>query len=157
MALMRIILAHILITLSLAAQAWAFSGTVERVHDGDTITVDGTRVRLYGIDAPELAQPGGKDSRDFLASLVLGREVRVWKKDKDDYGRVVGVVILPDGREANAELVKAGHAWVYTKYCRGCYGLKIAQTSARFRGLGLWAAKRPVPPWQWRKSHRRHR
>ncbi|MFZ5425740.1 MAG: thermonuclease family protein [Thermodesulfobacteriota bacterium] len=154
---MRKALAQTLVMLLLAAQAWAFTGRVENVHDGDTVTVDGRRVRLHGIDAPELAQPGGERSREFLEALVLGRQVRVTPKDRDDYGRIVGVVVLPEGLDVNAEMVKAGHAWVYSKYCRGCYGLKLAQASARMRGLGLWSEPGPIPPWQWRKTHRRHK
>lgn len=154
---MKKILVSILIATAMAAQAWAFTGTVTRVHDGDTVTVDGKRVRLYGIDAPELAQPGGVEARDFLAARLTGRTVRVLKKDKDDYGRVVGVVLLPEGEEVNSLMVRSGHAWVYSQYCRDCFGLKLVQAYARAKGLGLWAGPDPVPPWKWRKDHRRSR
>jgi len=154
---MRTALALVLVALLAAAEALAFSGTVEKVHDGDTVTVEGVRVRLFGIDAPELSQPGGRQSRDYLASLALGRVVRIERRDTDAYGRLVGVVVLPGGDEAGAMMVKAGHAWVYTLYCDRCYGLKLAQAAARMRGLGLWAAPRPVPPWKWRKTHGRTR
>lgn len=138
-------------------QAWAFTAMVERVHDGDTVTVDATRIRLYGIDAPELAQAGGKASRNYLSSLVEGERVEVFPKDIDAYGRTVAVLRLPDGRDVNALMVAAGHAWVYTQYCRNCYAMSLSQTVARFKGLGLWSGKRPVPPWVWRKKHRRTR
>ena len=154
---MKKTLVSFLIVTAMAPQAWAFNGTVSGVRDGDTVTVSGKRVRLFGIDAPELSQPGGEDARDFLASHAQGRTVRVEKKDRDDYGRVVGVVLLPDGTELNALMVKSGHAWVYTKYCRDCYGLQLAQAFAKARKLGLWAGERPVPPWKWRKSHGRRK
>lgn len=159
MALVKISLALIL-TLVLSAwtvQAWAFTAMVEHVHDGDTVTVDATRIRLYGIDAPELAQAGGKASRDYLTSLVEGERVEVIPKDTDSYGRTVAVLRLPDGSDVNALMVAAGHAWVYTQYCRNCYALSLSQTVAKFKGLGLWSQKRPVPPWVWRKKHRRTR
>lgn len=146
-----------LILTAWTVQAWAFTAMVERVHDGDTVTVDATRIRLYGIDAPELAQAGGKASRSYLSSLVEGERVEVIPRDIDAYGRTVAVLRLPDGRDVNALMVAAGHAWVYTQYCRNCYAMSLSQTVARFKGLGLWSGKRPVPPWVWRKKHRRTR
>lgn len=143
-----------LILTVLSAQAWAFTGAVTRVHDGDTLTVDGRRVRLFGIDAPELDQPGGAASREYLARLVQGRSVEVVEKDIDAYGRVVGVVLAHDGREVNAMMVRAGHAWVYRTYCRDCAELKRDEALARREGLGLWGEPRPVPPWKWRKQSR---
>lgn len=140
-----------------AVQAWAFTATVECVHDGDTITADAARIRLYGIDAPELAQAGGKASRDYLAALVDGRSVEIIPQDTDAYGRTVAVVRLPEGRDVNAVMVEAGHAWVYAQYCRNCYVMSLSQAVAKFKGLGLWSGKRPVPPWVWRKIHRRTR
>lgn len=138
-----------------AAQAWAVRAMVVAVHDGDTITVnDGVRVRLFGIDAPELAQPGGRESREYLAGLVLRKQVELIVRDTDQYGRTVAVVQLLDGREANALMVQAGHAWVYRKFCRPCYGMRLDETTAKMKGLGLWAGPRPVPPWVWRKRHR---
>lgn len=137
------------------ASAHAFTGKVESVHDGDTITVDGVRVRLSGIDAPELAQPGGRASREYLAAMVLGAPVEIIPQDRDKYGRVVAEVRL-EGTDVNAEMVKAGHAWVYRQYCHTCFGLRMAETAARWRGIGLWADPSPVPPWMWRKQHRRN-
>jgi len=138
-----------------AASARSFQGGVQRVNDGDTITVDGVHVRLFGIDAPVLAQAGGHEAREYLRALALGKRVEVAEKDTDAYGRTVAVVTLPDGSELNAEMVRAGHAWVYRNYCRPCYGLRLAETAARLRGLGLWADPAPMPPWQWRREHRR--
>ncbi|GFK93540.1 hypothetical protein NNJEOMEG_01374 [Fundidesulfovibrio magnetotacticus] len=155
---MKTRLAAVFLLSVVAAQAWAFSGRVSNVHDGDTITVDGTRVRLYGIDAPELAQPGGHASRDFLASLVEGRSVEVKVVDTDAYGRKVGLVRAPGADDVNAAMVKAGHAWVYRKYCQNCYAMLLAEKLARYRSLGLWDEPgKPVPPWVWRKRHGRTR
>ncbi|WP_243358343.1 thermonuclease family protein [Fundidesulfovibrio terrae] len=153
---MTIRLVSFAIAMFLAAQAWAFTGTVQRVHDGDTVTVDDVRVRLYGIDAPELDQPGGKEARQYLASLAQDRAVEVLPRDVDAYGRTVGVLLLLPGRQdLNAAMVKAGHAWVYKQYCRDCTALTISETWARLQGLGLWAKEGPVAPWVWRNKHRR--
>lgn len=157
MARLKLRLASILITtLALATQAWAFTGIVSSVHDGDTVTVGRTRIRLNGIDAPELDQPGGKASRDYLAGLVLGRSVEIIPKDMDTYGRTVAVILLPDGRSVNSAMVAAGQAWVYRHYCRSCYGMRAEESLARLKGLGLWSESRPIPPWVWRKNQRRH-
>ena len=71
------------------------SGRVVRVADGDTITIindqkQQTKIRLYGIDAPEKAQDFGNKSREKLASLVAGRNIDVMVMDIDRYGRNVG-------------------------------------------------------------------
>jgi len=155
---MKTRLAAVFCLLFVAAQAWAFTGNVVNVHDGDTITVGETRVRLHGIDAPELNQPGGRQSRDFLASLVDGKQVEVSVQDTDGYGRKVGLVRVRGVGDVNAAMVEAGHAWVYRKYCDGCYGMRLAEGLARYRKLGLWAGPgKPVPPWTWRKRHGRTR
>ena len=148
-------LAVFLVLTLCSAQAWAFLARVVAVHDGDTITVDdGVRVRLFGIDAPELAQEGGRESRRYLAELVLHQRVELTVKDTDQYGRGVAQVRLEDGRDVNALMVQAGHAWVYRKFCRPCYGMRMDETAAKWKGLGLWAQSRPVPPWVWRKRHK---
>ena len=150
-----LLIVWLLILTACASQAGDFAGFVQRVHDGDTIAVEGVKVRLYGIDAPELAQPGGEAARDHLRALVLGQRVHVAFMDKDSYGRTVGRVFLPDGSDVCAEMVRAGHAWVYRKYCRDCRDLLTAESLARWRGIGLWSEKAPTAPWQWRKQHRR--
>ncbi|MEY4001578.1 MAG: hypothetical protein RI968_696, partial [Pseudomonadota bacterium] len=86
----------------LSAGLWASEivGKVIAVSDGDTITVlapgnKPTKIRLAGIDAPESKQPFGQKSRQHLADMVFGKEVRVQVVNKDRYGRIVGVVYLP--------------------------------------------------------------
>ena len=78
------------------------TGRVVAVTDGDTIKVlDSTntqhKVRLTGIDAPERGQPYGTASRDHLASMVAGKDVRVESKKNDRYGRVLGKVWVQPG------------------------------------------------------------
>ncbi|GAB6036802.1 thermonuclease family protein [Fundidesulfovibrio butyratiphilus] len=150
-----LLIGWLLILTACTSQTGDFAGAVQRVHDGDTLLVDGVKVRLYGIDAPELAQPGGEASRDHLRALVRGGRVKVVFMDKDAYGRVVGRVFLPDGSDVCAEMVRTGHAWVYRKYCRDCRDLLAAEALARWRGIGLWSEKAPTPPWQWRRQKRR--
>lgn len=139
----------------------SFIGRVSRVGDGDTLQLllaeDGPeiRVRLYGLDAPELDQPQGREARDFLARLVLDQEVRVEKQEVDQYGRVVGRV-FSSGLSVNLTLVASGQAWVYEQFCQEpvCRQMRAEEASARRKKLGLWAQDRPQPPWQWRQSQR---
>lgn len=147
------------------ATADSFIGRVIRVGDGDTFDIafgeagEKVRVRLYGLDAPELAQPHGREARDFLSKLLLNREVRVDKEDLDQFGRVVGQV-FDSGLSINLTLVASGHAWVYERYCQApiCHQMKNEENQARQKKLGLWGQPDPQPPWQWRQSQSdRHR
>ncbi len=134
-----------------------FTGRVIDVHDGDTVTVlmpDGTskcKIRLYGIDAPELAQAGGPESRDHLAALIGESEVLVSVVSRDNYGRSVCRIFV-DGLDVNKAMVLDGWAWHYQAYARKEKDLEAAQSMARERGRGLWASPSPVPPWEYRKK-----
>jgi micrococcal nuclease len=82
------------------------------VYDGDTITVaNNEEVRLIGIDAPELSEPGGDISRDFLACLVLNKRVTLVKgvENTDSYERLLRYVYV-DGICINEEMIKNGYA-----------------------------------------------
>ncbi len=89
------------------------SGIVVHVVDGDTLDVEGLgRVRLVGINAPEVGQPGYEEAKSFLTQLCLGEVVTVDVDDRhprDRYGRVLAVIIV-DGRNVNAELLNEGLA-----------------------------------------------
>ena len=97
-----------------------FSGKVVGVSDGDTITVlrDRTpiKVRLNGIDCPEMGQDFGSRAKSVASELAFGKVVTVHPSWKDRYGRTVADVILPAGRVLNHELVRRGVAWWCRKY-----------------------------------------
>jgi endonuclease YncB( thermonuclease family) len=104
-------------------------GVVKKVADGDTLTVvirDGTkfRVRLYGIDAPEIrhekkpGQPYGKEAKAALMGMVLGQKVRLDIIERDQYKRMVGIVYLGN-LNVNEEMVREGWAWAYREYRKG--------------------------------------
>ena len=142
------------------AYAAEIHGTVIKVYDGDTITVlDAARrqhkIRLSGIDAPELKQAFGRASRQHLADQVAGRTVVIEWSKRDKYNRIVGKILL-DGRDINISQIEAGLAWHYKKYAseqsavdRERYAW--AETRARAAQSGLWRDKRPLPPWEYRK------
>ncbi len=98
------------------------------VSDGDTITVlhsgKGERIRLHGIDCPEKRQAFGNRAKQFTSKLVFAKTVTVQPVDRDRYGRTVGVVLLPDGRSLNHELVSAGLAWMYRRYTKRGLGFR---------------------------------
>ena len=131
-------------------------GTVTLVHDGDTITVNGQSIRLDSIDAPELLQAWGVQSRDHLAALVLNQRVTVTYAKKDLYERVVGTVFKPDCTNVSLKQVSSGAAWYYEAYqceieirLRKAYA--SAQTSARAAALGLWGTPAEAP-WVFRNG-----
>ena len=154
----RLLVALLSLALPVAALA-GLSGRVVAVHDGDTLTLDDhgkkVRVRLDGIDAPELAQRYGKSSRSALTRLCRGRAAVVSERTKDEEGRVLGTVTCggPDGVDANAEQVKQGLAWVYRTYLPLGSPLYELEANARLTQRGLWRDKNPVPPWEWRQQH----
>jgi micrococcal nuclease len=140
----------------LSAQAW--EGKVVGVTDGDTITVlqekNPIKVRLYGIDCPEKRQAFGTRAKQFTSDLVFGKMVDVETVDVDRYKRTVGIVRLPDGTVVNQEIIRAGYAWVYARYCKKsiCLEWKTLESEAASEKRGLWKDEKPVPPWEWRRE-----
>jgi endonuclease YncB( thermonuclease family) len=144
----------LLLSLALIATgSYAGDLRVDRVVDGDTIYLsDGSKIRLYGIDAPERRQPHGLKARDALATMAAG-PVQVQKMDVDRYGRTVAVVWI-DGRNVNRELVEMGAAWVYDRYCKAdfCDAWDTLEDRARTHRRGLWADPDALEPWKWRRK-----
>lgn len=157
---MKIFLFLIMLT-AIASSAAAFTGTVVRVSDGDTIVVQGAigdpvKVRLYGVDTPESKQVFGTQATRYTAQQVLHKDVRVDKRDIDRYGRVVAIVYAENGEILNEKLVENGHAWVYEMYCDidECDAWKEKQDVAMAHKKGLWQDPAPIAPWDYRKSKR---
>ena len=135
-----------------------FTGKVVSITDGDTIRVmhDGVaeRIRLWGIDCPESKQAFGTRAKQFTGDLAFGQIVSVRVKDIDRYKRTVAEIILPDGRNLNREIVRAGFAWWYQQYARRETVLRDLENEARTAKRGLWADPEPVAPWEWRRVGR---
>ena len=108
------------------------------------------RVRLQHIDAPEKKQAFGTKAKVFLSDMVFGKIVEVKWKSKDRYGRYLGEIFLPDGRNVNKEIVKAGYAWHFKKYSKDLSYDRL-EKQARSTNSGLWQDAHPIPPWEWRK------
>jgi endonuclease YncB( thermonuclease family) len=153
----RIRLAVLLLLLFLAiSPAFAdLPAKVVSVHDGDTLTVlvdrKQIKVRLTDIDAPELGQPFGKNSRQSLAELCFGKPAMLDVRGQDRYKRTIARVTC-DGLDANAEQVRRGYAWTYTRYAPKGSPLHAIQLIAQTEHRGLWADPKSIPPWEWRRS-----
>jgi micrococcal nuclease len=133
---------------------------VTRVIDGDTIDVAGLgRVRLLGIDAPELGGPFERpapfavEAREEVQSLVLDRWVRFECDGEraDDYGRRLAYVLLETGEFVNARLVRDGLARVSARRrLRRWDELRSAEQEAQRRRRGMWGERPRVPPESYR-------
>ena len=132
-------------------------GRVVKVADGDTLTivVDGTdrrKIRLYGIDTPELDQPWGREAENALQEKAMDKNVLARVSGIDRYKRVIADIFIGK-RNINHEMVVEGHAWAYRRYLKSKTLVKLEQV-AKSRQEGLWAAPNPIPPWEWRKGAR---
>lgn len=113
------------------------------VVDGDTLQCGPERVRLFGVDAPELAHRGrpaeawAVAARQRLEALTAGRVAcREADNGRDRYGRLVAICSGPRTPDLGAALVREGLARDFPRYSRGAYATHEAQ--ARRDRLGLW-------------------
>ncbi|MCV0381738.1 MAG: thermonuclease family protein [Nitratireductor sp.] len=151
------LLAVILVALS-ACGAPARAREDVRVVDGDGLRIADVRIRLWGIDAPELDQrcgthnniPCGEDARFLLEALTKGGDVVCETRDRDPYGRVVAQCFA-GGYDLAGEMVRQGYALDWPRYSSGHY--QDQQAEAREAGRGMWAGPF-TPPWDWRSQRR---
>lgn len=137
--------------------AWAkeFRAKVIAVIDGDTVMVvrpsdRPIKVRLVGIDAPEMAQEYGPESKASLLEMVLHKQVLVSSKMVDDYGRLLAEITV-GGLNVNHEQVRRGMAWDYSRINNR--ELAALQREAQQARRGLWTAASAIEPSKWRKQH----
>jgi endonuclease YncB( thermonuclease family) len=131
---------------------------IARVIDGATIEIRGTRVRLWGIDAPEREQTCvgangdpyecGRDAAAVLSELT--RDHQVACTPHSFYGYGIAAVCRTDSDELNAEMVRRGWAVDDTKYSGGRY--LSDEVHARRERLGIWAGGFEIL-WKWRHRH----
>jgi endonuclease YncB( thermonuclease family) len=139
-----------LVTINAAAD---WKGVVVGVSDGDTATVLTTdknqvKVRLIEIDAPEKNQAFGNQSKKSLSEICYKKPVIAVEKSKDKYGRSL-VRLFCDGVDANAEQVRRGMAWAFTKYLTDPTIANL-EKAARIKRTGLWGDPNPLSPWEFR-------
>lgn len=141
--------------LSSNAEVSEVRGTVVGVHDGDSITLlvggkNQIKVRLEGIDAPELKQDFGTAAKKTLSDMVYGKKVRLVKTGKDHYGRTLGNVYVGD-TWVNLAMVERGMAWHFKRYSKDA-SLGGAEKQAQKTRTGIWSQSRAMPPWEWRQQ-----
>ena len=128
----------------------------QTVTDGDTIKLNGTIYRIWGIDAAESKQlcadgwPAGRAATTYMRELVRGHDVTCEAKGTDRYRRTIGIC-RADGRDLGADMVRAGMAWAFVRYSRDYVG---QEAEAKAAGLGVHAHD-CLPAWEWRALNRK--
>ena len=141
-----LLLAISLLLFSTVCRADSFK--VIRVLDGDTITLDnGERVRLIGVDTTEKSHPTkpveyfSEEATQFTRDLLEGKEVKLEydAEKRGKYGRLLAYVFLPDGTFVNAEIIRQGYGFAYTKYPFKYTELFVSlEREAQDKGRGYW-------------------
>lgn len=136
------------------SRAEELTGNVMRVIDGDTVDLSTPtgqrRIRLFGIDAPEIGQPSGSEARKALSSWIDGQSVVVKVIASDRHGRTVGQLFVKD-IDVSLMLIQHGWAWHSSRHNPDRLAQEAEQTARRER-RGLWRDPSPLPPWQWRRD-----
>lgn len=133
-------------------------GGKARIIDGDTIQIGNNRIRLYGIDAPELKQVCKINGRNWMcgeeAAMALAYEtadhwISCIAKGKDRYARTLAICFKAN-IDINGEMVKKGLALAYRKYS----DIYIEHEElAKSNKLGIWKSHF-IKPWNWRKKNK---
>ncbi len=146
-------LLFICLTTSLSAQI--VKGKLGYVIDGDSFYMTQEngrtlRVRVYGVDSPEIDQAFGPESKEFLNEYLKDKALTLSPTGTDKLGRTVGVVTVED-KDLAEEMLRSGHSWHYKKYSQEA---KLAQleTEAKAKKLGLWKDPAAQAPWQFRNQ-----
>ena len=139
----------------LPASPW--QGVVTHVPDGDTVFVrpasggEPVKIRIDGMDAPEICQPYGPASRQALQKRVLHQTVSVDGHRRDSYGRVLARINWQQA-DVGDWMVRQGNAWSY-RYRRDSGPYAAQEAQAKAGKLGLFADARAVEPRDFRKRH----
>ena len=136
------------------------SAYVLHVPDGDTIHINKNfkkiKIRLYGIDCPEIKQPGGIYAKERAKELISNKKIIVENKGYDRYGRMVGRVFVEGDIDLGLKLVSEGFCRWYKKYAWHDLALKGAESDARAKKIGVWSRSDSIAPWKWRKLRRKN-
>ena len=140
---------------SAQAETIQFRGAVKEVLDGDTLKMSSgnkvVKIRLAYIDAPELLQRYGHESKRSLEQLTRDKPVDATCTTKDRYGRLI-CTLLVGSEDLNSMQVKRGMAWAYLRYAPKGTPLKAIQAEAESGKRGLWADANAIAPWDYRTN-----
>lgn len=139
-----------------AVEARTLTGSAV-VVDGDTFDLDGTRIRVWGVDAVESSQrcfigtqgwDCGAEATEALKKRLDGEKVECAVQYKDSFGRTVAKCTVKS-EDVGVWLVKTGMAVDFPRYSNGAYAAQ--QNDAHFRKVGIWRGEFEMP-WDWRKA-----
>ena len=128
-----------------------------KIIDGDTIHLNGEKIRFTGIDTPELKQtctknneiiPCGIEARKLLIKKIGKNKVQCTKEGKDQYKRTLAECFVKD-LSLSSFLVREGYAFAYRKYSKKFVN---DEDYARKNNLGMWSMRFEYP-WDWRKKN----
>ena len=128
-----------------------------KIIDGDTIYLNGKKIRFSGIDTPEIRQTCiknneivkcGIQARELLVKIISNNNVKCIEEGKDQYKRILAECFVND-LSLSSYLVKNGYAFAYRKYSKKFI---IEEDFARLNKLGMWSMNFEYP-WDWRKKN----
>ena len=128
-----------------------------KITDGDTIRINGDKIRFSGIDTPELKQTCTKDGKKILCGLnakkilvdkIGNNKVTCVKEGKDRYKRILAECFV-NNDSLSSYLVRSGYAFAYRKYSKKFVS---DEEFAKANKLGMWSMKFDYP-WDWRKKN----
>ena len=129
-----------------------------RVVDGDTIHLNGEKIRFTGIDTPELKQtcikeeaidPCGMTAKEILIKKISNNKVLCISEGKDRYNRTLAECFVND-ESLSSYLVRSGYAFAYRKYSKK---FVPDEDYAKLNKIGMWSMKFSYP-WEYRKSNK---
>ena len=128
-----------------------------KVIDGDTIHLNGEKIRFSGIDTPEIKQTCIKNNevikcgikaRKLLIKVIGNEKIDCVREGKDQYKRTLAECFVND-LSLSSYLVKNGYAFAYRKYSKKFI---VDEDFAKSNNLGMWSMKFEYP-WDWRKKN----
>jgi endonuclease YncB( thermonuclease family) len=125
------------------------------VIDGNTFELttedsESYKIKLYGIDCPQIGQEFGEKAKKFLEKKILDKAVRVKIHGKDRWGTRLGIVWVEGSDDLRIELLEAGLAWTAER--DPIQELEAIREKAQEKGKGLWKDQEPTPPWIYRRQ-----
>ena len=128
-----------------------------KITDGDTIKINGEKIRFSGIDTPELKQTClkegiknfcGKEAKQILIDKIADNKVTCVREGKDRYKRTLAECFVND-ESLSSYLVKSGYAFAYRRYSKKFIP---DEDYAKLNKLGMWSMEFDYP-WDWRKKN----
>ena len=128
-----------------------------KVVDGDTIHINGEKIRFTGIDTPELKQtcikegienPCGVTAKKILINKIGNNTVECISEGKDQYKRILAECFV-NNESLSSYLVRSGYAFAYRRYSKK---FVVDEDYARINKLGMWSMEFDYP-WDYRKNN----